>query len=127
LAELDRALEGLICYSEVYADLAGVQCAQETARWLAGRLADHFLKEETGVFAALSQLGSEHDVFARKMQREHREISLRVESFRKAAESFVEAIDLQQSIGDLQDAGKSLSSFMAAHMGAEEQRYTRLR
>jgi iron-sulfur cluster repair protein YtfE (RIC family) len=127
LAELDRALEGLICYSEVYADLAGVQRARETAQWLTGRLAEHFLREEQGVFAALRQLGPEDDAFAREMQRQHREIDLQMESFRKAAESFVEAVDLQQSIGELQVAGKSLGAFMAAHMGAEERKYAGLR
>ena len=44
LPELDHALECLICYSEVFADLADVQQAHTTARWMAGWLPTHFLE-----------------------------------------------------------------------------------
>ena len=126
LSELDQALESLICYAEVYADLAGLRRAQDTARGLAGRLAEHFLLEEQGIFVAVRQLGSDSAAFAGEMERQHREIDARIAAFRKMADSFIDAPDLQQSIGDLQDAGKALAQFMAAHMGAEERKYALL-
>jgi iron-sulfur cluster repair protein YtfE (RIC family) len=126
LSELDQALESLICYSEVYADLAGVQRAMDTARWLAGRLPDHFVREEQGIFATIAKLGPDSAAFAQEMRGQHTEIGQRIDSFRKAAESFIDAPDLQQSIGELKDAGKALASLMAAHMGAEERKYALL-
>lgn len=127
LAELDHALEGLICYSEVYADFAGVQCAKETAAWLASQMPGHFLCEEQGLFAAFSEMGPESAAFARDMLQQHRVIKTRVECFCKAAESFVDAVDLQQSIVELKDAGKALAEIMDTHMGAEERKYAQLR
>jgi len=127
LAELDQALESLICYSEVYADLAGVQRAQDTARRLAGRLPEHFVREEQGVFAAIALMGPDSAAFAQEMRRQHTEIGTRIDAFCKAAESFIDAPDLQQSIGELKDAGRGLADFMAAHMGAEERRYALLK
>jgi len=123
LSELDAALESLLCYSEVYADLAGVGPAQEMAKWLAGRLPDHFIREEQGILAEIGRMGPEFKAFEREMKRQHKEIRQHLETFRQAANSFQTAADLQQSISDLKEEGKALSSFMAAHMGAEERKY----
>ena len=65
LSELDRALECLICYSEVFADLAGVQQAH-AARWIAGWLPTHFLREEQGILNSMSCMGPEFATFARR-------------------------------------------------------------
>ena len=127
LSELDTALESLVCYSEVYADLAGVQQAQSMATWLAGHLPEHFTQEERGVLAEISRLGPEFAAFSREMKRQHKEIAARVEAFRQVAHTFQEARDLQQSISDLKEAGKALATFMAAHMGAEEKKYATLK
>jgi hypothetical protein len=123
LSELDAALESLLCYSEVYADLAGVGPAQEMAKWLAARLPDHFMREENGILAEIGRMGPDSAAFEHEMKRQHQEIRKHLESFRKAADAFQTAEDLQQSISDLKEEGKALSSFMAAHMGAEERKY----
>jgi hypothetical protein len=127
LSELDHALECLICYSEVFADLAGVQQAHTTARWMAGWLPTHFLREEQGILNGMSRLGPEFATFAREMKRQHKEIATRLEGFRKKADGFTSATDLQQSIEELKEEGKALASFVAAHMGAEERKYATLK
>lgn len=127
LAELDRALEGVICHSEVYADLSGVQTALETVRRMTDGLRAHFVEEEQGIFARINRLGPESAEFAREMKRQHKEINERVESFCKVADSFKEAADLQQSVWDLKEAGKTLAGFMTTHMGAEERKYATLK
>jgi len=127
LAALNSALDSLICYSEVYADLAGVGPAQELARWLAVRLPEHFLSEETGILAEIARLGPQDAAFSQDMKRQHHEIARHLEAFGKAANAFQTAEDLQQSIRDLKEEGEALSSFMAAHMGAEERKYSALK
>jgi hypothetical protein len=126
LSELDAALESLICYSEVFADLAGVQQAQDMARWLAVALPEHFVDEERGVLAQIGRQGAESAAFSREMKRQHKEISARVETFRQAAHTFQEASDLQQSICNLKEAGNALATFITAHIGAEERKFATL-
>jgi len=127
LTQLDAALESLICYEEVFADLAGVGPAQEMARWLAVRLPDHFLREETGILAAISRRGPQDAVFSQEMKRQHQEIARHLEAFRRAADAFQTADDLQQSVRDLKEEGRALSRFMTAHMCAEEHKYSTLK
>ncbi len=127
LAELDAALESLICYSEVYADLAGVQHAQSMAKWLVQQLPEHFQEEERGILAEIARLGPEFAAFSREMKRQHQQIDDRVKAFCQAANTFQDAADLQQCISDLKEAGKSLATFMATHMGAEERKYASLK
>jgi FtsZ-binding cell division protein ZapB len=127
LADLDRALESLVCFADFYADLSAVAPAQELAFWLAPRLAEHFASEEHGILAQIGQKGPEAATFTREMKRQHQEIREHLEAFLRAANAFQTAADLQQSISDLKEEGKALSSFMAAHMGAEEREYAALK
>ncbi len=126
LSNLDRALESITCYSEVYADLSGVQCAIETGNWLASWLPAHFLREEETALASVARRGPEMAAFVREIKREHQEIGKRVAAFCKMSEAMASAADIQQSICDLKQNGKDLASFMAAHMGAEERKLSSL-
>ncbi len=122
LADLDSALEAIVCYSEVYANLASCADVIKAGRWLSGWLPPHFLREEEGVLKALAKLGPDMAKFAAEMKRQHREIAERVQKFCQVAAGLEQAADLQDSICDLKQAGKELTGFMAAHMGAEERK-----
>ena len=61
------------------------------------------------------------------MKRQHKEIHTRVEAFRKLADSFQRATDLQQCVWDLQEQGKALAGLMTAHLEAEETKYATLK
>ncbi len=122
LADLDSALEAMVCYSEVYANLASCEDVIKTGRWLSGWLPPHFVREEEGVLKALARLGPDMAKFAAEMKRQHREIGERVQKFCQIATGLEQAADLQDSICGLKQAGKELTTFMAAHMGAEERK-----
>ena len=81
LADLDSALEALVCYSEVYANLASCADVVKTGRWLSGWLPEHFVREEEGVLKALAKLGPDMAKFAGEMKHQHREIAERVRKF----------------------------------------------
>ncbi len=122
LAGLDAALDALVCYSEVYVNLAGSAQVLSAGRWLSGWLPDHFVREEAGVLSDLARLGPDMATFAAEMARQHREISERLRAFCKVAVELEQTTDLETSICNLKETGKELTRFMAAHMGAEERK-----
>src|SRR5512146_1515682 len=81
LSELDTALDQLVCYSEVYANLAGAGRVQQTGKWLAGWLPAHFVYEEASWFAAAAKLGPEMAAFTRDLKQQHKDIGTRVQVF----------------------------------------------
>ncbi|MFB3815324.1 MAG: hemerythrin domain-containing protein [Terriglobales bacterium] len=127
LQKLDRALDALVCYSEVYADLGSSAEIVQQGRWLAGWLPGHFVREEETMLAPLARLGPDFAAFAREMKLQHQEIGRGVEAFCRAASRLRRAEDLQQSICDLKDQGKRLTSTMAAHLGAEERKFAAIK
>ncbi len=122
LQKLDQALDALVCYSEVYADLSVCADLMREGRWLCGWLPGHFVREEETLLAALARLGPEYAAFVREMKRQHQEIGKGAAAFSAAAGRLEASDDLQQSICDLKEEGKRLTSTMAAHMGAEERK-----
>ncbi len=122
LSELDSALDSLVCYSEVYADLAGARHVVDTGRWLAGWLPEHFVREEETVLASVARLGPEYAAFTREMKRQHKEIATRLQNFCHVADDLERTSDVEESICELKEQGKKLTSTMAAHMGAEERK-----
>lgn len=127
LQKLDRALDALVCCSEVFADLASSAEVVEQGRWLSGWLPGHFVREEETVLAGVARLGPEFAAFAREMKRQHREMGARADAFCESAARLEHCDDLQQSICDLKDEGKRLTSSIAAHMGAEERTFATIK
>jgi hemerythrin HHE cation binding domain-containing protein len=124
LQQLDSSLDKLVCYAEVYADLASSADVVQTGRWLAGWVPEHFAREEQTVLASVARLGPEFAAFSREMKQQHKEISVRLESFCRVANHLEDAADLEQTICKLKEQGKSLTTFMATHMGAEERKFS---
>ncbi len=127
LEQLKRALDALVCDSEVYADLgSSAEIAQE-GRWLAGWLPGHFEREERTVLAGVARLGPAFKAFAGEMKRQHREIGTRADAFCQAAGHLQQCEDLQQSVCELKEQGMWLARTMVAHIGAEERTLASIR
>jgi iron-sulfur cluster repair protein YtfE (RIC family) len=122
LSELDTALDELVCYSEVYANLSGAGRVQQTGQWLAGWLPTHFVREEDSPFPAAAKLGPAMAAFTCVMKLQHKEIGTRLQAFCEVADQLETTSDIEQSITALKDQGKELTNFVAAHMGAEERK-----
>ena len=123
ISQLDTALDGLICYAEVYADLAAMQRVLQAGSWLDNWLPDHFLREEETLFVAAARLNPEVSGFVREMKHQHTDIGVRLQAFCKLMQQVETTSDIEQSVTALKQEGKQLTNFMAAHMGAEERRF----
>src|SRR5512146_2639302 len=121
LAALEVALQGLVCYPEVFADLAGSLAVVDAGRWLCAWLPEHFVAEEQ-TLADLAKLGPEWLAFAAEMARQHRDICERLHTFCQIAGELEQTPDLEDFVCRLKQTGQDLTRFMVAHMGAEERK-----
>ncbi len=119
LHELDQALEALICYSEVYANLAAAEEALAHGRWLARRLPEHFGHEEI-TLTNMGKLGPDYERFAIEMKRQHKQMAGEVEEFCRLVHELEDTNDIESCVCRLKDLGGQLARFMSVHMGAEE-------
>ena len=126
LSELQAALDALICYSEVYANLASTdqvyRCGRHLLQWLPG----HFENEEATVLADMEKVSPELATFAMEMKAQHRTLRGRLEGFCRAIEEFEDSNDLGTAIDELKDRGLEFSRELTAHMGAEERTFNQL-
>lgn len=126
LADMDRALESLVCYSEVFADLKGVAKVAETGQGLAARLSAHFAQEEPYMLDAIAQAGPEFAAFSAEMKRQHGEFADRVGALCEASRHFETSTDLEESIATLKQQVHSLAQAMTIHMAAEDRKFSSL-
>ena len=126
LAELQFALDALVCYSEVYANLASTEqvyrCGRHLLQWLPG----HFDNEEATVLADIEKVSPELAAFALEMKHQHRALRERLERFCRAIEDFEDSEDLGGAIDELKERGLDFTRELAAHMGAEERKFSQL-
>lgn len=126
LDELQTALNSLICYSEVYANLAGTEqvyrCGRHLIEWLPG----HFDNEEATVLADIEKRSPELAAFSREMKNQHKTLRGRLELFCRAIEDFEDSEDLGAAIDELKSRGQQFTRELAAHMGAEERKFDQL-
>ena len=81
LDQLDTALEQIVCYSEVFTDLATAN--RQTARGksaVADYLPKHYAHEETTVLETIARMSPELASFAREMKRQHERMRARLEN-----------------------------------------------
>jgi len=126
LDQLDAALEKIVCYSEVLADLATANQAMTSGAWMAEWLPKHHAHEETTVLETIAKMGPEMASFAREMKRQHNEMRLRLETFREHIAHFSEERDLQQAVAELKREGKDLTRMMRLHIAVEEKKWAGL-
>jgi len=120
LIQLDRGLDRLECYSEVFANLAGWEQVKDYGRRLVERLPDHFKREENKVLAPASQVSPELDELCSELKREHCELLARLAAFRAALDELDRAEDFDSAIWHLKSAGKAMITYLRRHVATEE-------
>ena len=120
LGELDRALDRLVCHSEVYANLASVEAVRRYGERLIERLPQHFAREEATVLATVSEVSPELAEFAREMKREHEQLRARLEAFCQALEQLRAWEELDEAICNVKEHGKGLTRQLGRHIALEE-------
>ena len=112
LDRLDSALEQIVCYSEVFSDLATANQAMGSGKWIAEWLPKHYAHEETTVLLTFAKMGPELASFAREMQRQHGEIRVRLENLRDHLAHLNENRNLEAAVAELKQEGRDLSRLM---------------
>ena len=126
IAQLDRleaGLEQIVCYSEIFTDLATANQAIASGKWIAEWLPRHYSHEETTVLETFAKMSPELASFAREMKRQHRELRLRLETLRDHISHLNERSDLETAVAELKREGKDLTQKMRLHMAAEDRKF----
>jgi len=123
LDRLDSALEQIVCYSEIFTDLATINQATISGKWIAEWLPKHHAREETTVLQTIASMGPELASFAREMKRQHAEMRVRLENLRDHMAHLAENRDLEAAIADLKKEGHNLSRLIRLHMASEEHKF----
>ena len=122
LKALEAALAEVVCYAEVYANLAGAGRVCECGRGLLHHVPGHFAQEETTLLAEVARVSAAAQAFVEEMKRQHVELQTQLEEFGTVIEQFPGAADLEEAVCRLKQKGEEFSRRMAAHMAAEERK-----
>jgi hypothetical protein len=126
LAQLDRlesALEQIVCYSEIFTDLATANRATSSGKWIAEWLPKHYAHEETTVLQTIARMSPELASFAREMKRQHTEMRIRLENLRDHIAHLGENRDLEAAVAELKQEGRDFTRLVRLHMAAEENKF----
>jgi hypothetical protein len=123
LDQLDTALEQIVCYSEIFTDLATANQAMSQGKWIAEWLPKHYAHEETTVLEMIARMSPELASFAREMKRQHGELRVRLENFRDHISHVGEQRDLEAAVAELKREGKDLTRMMRLHVAVEERKF----
>ncbi len=122
LNELDLALDGLECYSEVFADLATAGQVLACGGRVAKLLPAHFAHEEETVLSGVAKISPELAEFAAEMRSQHGHLRAQMTDFCLALERLRAGDDLGETLYELKERGKAFTSAMRSHVALEEQR-----
>jgi len=123
LDRLDAALEQIVCYSEIFSDLATANQATQSGKWIAEWLPKHYAHEETTVLETIAKMSPELASFAREMRRQHTEMRVRLETLRDHIAHLGESRDLERAVAELQREGHNLTQMIRLHMATEEKKF----
>ena len=129
LAQLDRldaALDQIVCFSEIFSDLATANQATSSGKWIAEWLPKHHAHEETNVMATIAKMTPELASFAREMKRQHAEMRVRLERLRDHIAHLGENHDLEAAVAELKREGKDFSRMVRLHIAAEDSEFSGL-
>jgi len=115
----DAALDQIVCYTEVFTDLAMANQASASGKWVAEWLPRHYAHEETTVLEMIAKMSPELASFAREMKRQHNELRIRLESFRDHIAHMGEQRDLETAVAELKREGKDMSAEERKFAGLE--------
>jgi hemerythrin-like domain-containing protein len=120
LSKLDSALDHLVCYSEVYANLASAEDVRLYGRQLAEQFPGHCRREEAVLLNPVSQVSPELREFCNQMRLEHQDLIVRLATFRDALDAFDKADGLYEAVCQLKEVGKDLITDVRRHVETEE-------
>lgn len=126
LDEMDAALEKLVCYSELFSDLATANQALARGKWMAEWLPRHYQCEETTVLATIAEMSPELASFSREMKRQHKQLRLRLENLREMLNRLPAATDMEGAVTSVKLAGGEFTRMMRLHIAAEENKFAAL-
>jgi hemerythrin-like domain-containing protein len=121
LSHLDRALDRLDCYSEVFANLAGADEVHFYSRKLIEQLPGHFDREEATVLEPVARVSPPLEVLVRELKKEHESLRSGLVAFSIALEELDAADDLYEAISQVKELGKDLVCEISRHVALEEQ------
>lgn len=122
LAALEFALDSLICYSEVFTNLAALERVYRCGRHLVRTLPEHFENEEATVLAEIAALSPELGKFAEEMKQQHRELRQKLTGFCLLIDQVEGSSDIEQAVSEVKECGLEFARALAAHMDAEERK-----
>lgn len=122
LNELDFALDGLECYSEVFANLATAGEVLACGGRLAKLLPEHFVHEEDTLLAGVAKVSPDLAEFAGEMRVQHDHLRAQMKDFCRALELLRAGDDLGETLYQVKERGKAFTSEMRSHVALEEQR-----
>jgi len=126
LDRMEKTLEQIVCYSEIFTDLATANQALSQSQWIAEWLPRHYAHEETTVLDTIAGMSPELASFAQEMKRQHDEMRVRLARFRDHLSHLRENRDVEAAVQDLKREGKDLTRMMRLHMAAEENKFAGL-
>jgi hypothetical protein len=122
LNELDFALDGLECYSEVFANFATASQVLACGGRVAKLLPEHFGHEEKTLLAGVAKISPDLAEFAGEMRVQHVHLRARLADFCQALEHFRAGDDPAESLYEVKERGKTFTCEMRSHVELEEQR-----
>ncbi len=120
LNDLDFALDQLVCYSEVYANLRTAEDVHRYAFRLAGHLPEHFSREETRVLDTVSAISPELTELVLVCKQQHETLRRDLVAFCRALDNFDNSSDLEDAICQLKEQGKRFTTELKDHVEMEE-------
>jgi len=126
LDQLDAALDQIVCYTEVFADLAMANQATAHGKWIAEWLPRHHAHEETTVLEMMARMSPELASFTREMKRQHAEMRVRLETLRDRIAQIGQQGELEAAVEELKREGKDLTQMIRLHMAAEDRKFAGL-
>ncbi len=125
LQELDKlngALAGLVCYSEVYTNLASIDQVYRWVRQLREHVPTHFAREEQSVLAPVAAMGGTWPAFVNEMRQQHLDLQRQLDGFCREVDRLEDAEDLEDCICNVKQRGEQFARVLANHMNAEERK-----
>ena len=122
LNELDFALDGLECYSEVFANFATANQVLACGNRVARLLPEHFVHEEKTLLAGVARISPDLAEFAGEMRVQHGQLRARLIDFSLALERLRAGDDPAESLYEVKERGKAFTTEMRSHVALEEQR-----
>jgi hemerythrin-like domain-containing protein len=121
---LDRAepaLERLVCYGEVFADLSVGDELRRFGKELAEHFPEHCRREEAVLLDRVAEVSPELAEFSRQMKVEHVGLLARLDDFCGALDEFNRMDDASEAVYHLKEKGTELTREMRRHLATEEQ------